>query len=64
MDLGSQDKHLVVLQAKVRGGNQLWLLDSGCSRHKTGDRSNFLSLTAFDGGKVAIGNDKSEKLTV
>ena len=64
MDLGSQDKYLAVLQAKVRGSNQLWVLDSGCSRHMTGGKSNFLSFTTFDGGKVAIGNDKSEKLTV
>ena len=61
MDRGSQDKHLAVLQAKVRRGNQLWFLDSGCSRHMTGDKSNFLSLTTFDGGRVAFGNDKSGK---
>ena len=61
MDLGSQDKHLAILQAKVRGGNQLWFLDSGCSRHMTGDKSNFLSLTTFDGGRVAFGNSKSGK---
>ena len=28
----------------------------------TGDRSNFLLLTAFDGGSVALGNDKSGKI--
>ena len=27
----------------------------------TGDKSNFLSLTTFDGGRVAFGNSKSEK---
>ena len=62
MDLGSQDKHLAILQAKVRGGNQLWFLDSGCSRHMMGDGSNFLSLTAFDGGREAFGNGKSGKI--
>jgi len=46
----------------VRGGNQLWYVDSGCSRHMTGDRSNFLSLTAFDGGSVAFQNGKSETI--
>jgi len=46
----------------VKGGNQLWFLDSGCSRHMTGDRSNFLSLTAFDGGRVAFGNGKFGKI--
>jgi len=28
----------------------------------TRDKSNFLSLTAFGGGSVAFGNDKSEKI--
>ena len=62
MDLGSQDKHLTVLQAKVRGGNQLWFLDSGCSRHMTGEKSNFLSLIAFDGVRVAFEYGKSGKI--
>ena len=62
MDLGSQDKHLAVLQAKVRGGNQLWFLDSGFTRHMMGDKSTFLSLTTFDGGRVAFGNGKSGKI--
>ena len=41
------------------GNNQLWFIDSGCSRHMTGERSNFLSLTASQGGSVAFGNGKS-----
>ena len=47
----------------MRGGNQQWYLDSGCSRHMTGDdKSNFLSLSAFEGGSVAFGNGKSGKI--
>jgi len=46
----------------VRGGNQLWFLDSGWSRHMRGDKSNFFSLTAFDGGRVAFENGKSETI--
>jgi len=46
----------------VRGGNQLWFLDSSCSRNMTGDKSNFLSLTAFDGGRVVFENGKSGKI--
>ena len=46
----------------MRGGNQLWFLDSDCSRHMTGDKLNFLSLTAFDGGRMAFGNDKPGKI--
>ena len=59
-----------VLQAEVReniptnnpanttGNNpenkQPWYVESGCSRHMTGEKSNFLSLTASDGGSVAF----------
>jgi len=38
---------------------QLWYVDSGCLRHMTGEKSNFLSLVASDGGSMAFGNDKS-----
>jgi len=62
------------LQAQVRGdntanrpencsgnrieNNRFWFVDSGCSRHMTGEKSNFLSLVASNGGSVAFGNDK------
>ena len=41
------------------GNSQLWYVDSGCSRHMTGEKSNFLSLTTSEGGSVAFGNGKS-----
>ena len=41
------------------GNSQLWYVDSGCSRHMTGKKFDFLSLTAIEGGSVAFGNDKS-----
>ena len=37
----------------------MWYVDSGCSRHMTGVKSNFLSLTATQGGSAAFGNGKS-----
>jgi len=37
---------------------QLWYVDSSCSRHMTGEKSNFLSLVASDGGSVALQNGK------
>ena len=40
------------------GNNQFWFVDSGCSRHMTGEKSNFLSLAATQGGSVAFGNGK------
>jgi len=39
--------------------NQFWFVDSGFSRHITGEKSNFLSLAATQGGSVAFGNGKS-----
>ena len=41
------------------GNSQLWYVDSGCSRHMTGEKFNFLSLKAAQGGSVAFGNGKS-----
>ncbi|XP_075085033.1 uncharacterized protein LOC142168272 [Nicotiana tabacum] len=48
---------------KVRGNNQEWYLDSGCSRHMTGEKKNFLLLTAFQGGSVSFGNGKKGQIT-
>ena len=42
--------------------SQLWYVGSGCSRHMTGEKSNFLSLTASNGGSVAFGNGKSRTI--
>ena len=53
---GSQEEAVAV--ALMAGDNQLWYLDSGCSRHMMEDKSKFLSLTAFEGGSVAFGNGK------
>jgi len=46
----------------VRGGNQLWYVHSGCSRHMTGEKSNFLSLIASAQGSVVFGNGKSRTI--
>ncbi|XP_061362339.1 uncharacterized protein LOC133306075 [Gastrolobium bilobum] len=48
-------------EAKVRGNN-LWYLDSGCSKHMTGDKSRFLSLMPFQGGNVTFGDDKKGEI--
>ncbi|GKV40372.1 hypothetical protein SLEP1_g48027 [Rubroshorea leprosula] len=34
-----------------------WYLDSGCSRHMTGDKSQFLNLEAMEGGTVTFGDN-------
>ena len=39
-----------------------WYLDSGCSRHMTGDKSKFCLLTENDGGKVIFGENSKGKI--
>jgi len=41
------------------GNNQFRFVDSGCSRHMTGEKANFLSVAATQGESVAFGNGKS-----
>ena len=36
-------------------GNNSWYLDSGCSKHMTGDKSKFLSLEDYPGGTITFG---------
>ncbi|XP_074297190.1 uncharacterized protein LOC141627886 [Silene latifolia] len=38
-------------------GSSRWYLDSGCSRHMTGNRNHFLSLSAYNGGNVTFGDN-------
>ncbi|XP_074282877.1 uncharacterized protein LOC141607426 [Silene latifolia] len=45
----------------VKETNQ-WYLDSGCSRHMTGNKNLFLSPDPFDGGKVTFGDNKKGKI--
>ena len=40
---------------KLGGG--MWFLDSGCSRHMTGDKRKFLALELKDRGKVTLGDN-------
>ena len=40
------------------GQEQFWFVDSGCSRHMTGEKANFLSLAATQRGSVTFSNGK------
>ncbi|XP_049369479.1 uncharacterized protein LOC125834371 [Solanum verrucosum] len=42
-----------------RGSSQYWYMDSGCSKHMTGDTQNFHSLEAHQGGGVSFGDGKN-----
>jgi hypothetical protein len=39
-----------------------WYVDSGCSKHMTGDQNKFLSLKKENKGKVTFGDDVSAKI--
>ncbi|XP_070020494.1 uncharacterized protein [Nicotiana sylvestris] len=48
----------------VKGSSQQWFMDSGCSKHMTGNTMDFLSLKALQGGSVSFGNGKKSLLSV
>jgi len=47
---------------KAKEKQKSWYLDSGCSRHMTGEKSMFLTLTMKEGGNVKFGGNKSGKI--
>ncbi|XP_057744618.1 uncharacterized protein LOC130962415 [Arachis stenosperma] len=40
----------------------MWYMDSGCSRHMTGKTTFFIKLDEYDGGLVTFGDDGKEKI--
>ena len=42
---------------RIKIGEGMWYLDSGCSRYMTGDKRKFVSLELKDGGKVTLGDN-------
>jgi hypothetical protein len=40
----------------------IWYVESGCSKHMTGDRDNFITLQKERDGLVSFGNDDSSKI--
>lgn len=51
----SSTKCLVTLNAFSATKRNIWYLDSGCSKHMTGDKEVFTSLAPYDGGSVTFG---------
>ena len=39
-----------------------WYVDSGCSKHMTGDRSKFITFDENKSGNVTFGNDRVGKI--
>jgi hypothetical protein len=59
-DQYSNEECTVTLQAKQK--KRGWYVDSGCSKHITGDRDKFLTLQKERDGSVSFGNDDSSKI--
>ncbi|XP_070055140.1 uncharacterized protein [Nicotiana tomentosiformis] len=57
--LRTRFSHTVV---QVKGSSQIWYMDSGCSKHMTGIKNQFLSLEDLKGGNVSFGNGKKAKI--
>ncbi|PNX89553.1 zinc knuckle family protein, partial [Trifolium pratense] len=51
-------------QLTTQGGimNHSWYLDSGCSRHMTGEKQLFSKLTLKEGGSVGFGGNQKGKI--
>ena len=47
---------------KTQHKKGLWYLDSGCSRHMTGNKAMFSTLTPKDGGYISFGENKKGKI--
>jgi hypothetical protein len=39
-----------------------WYIDSGCSKHMTGDKDKFFTLTKKDKDKITFGDNVSSKI--
>ena len=55
-------KDLLQVCLKVHVPRNKWIIDSGCSRHMTGDKSKFLSLVAKEGGLVTLGDSNTVRI--
>jgi hypothetical protein len=59
-DQYSNEECTIALQAKKKKHG--WCVDSGCSKHMTGDRDKFLTFRKERNGSVYFGNDNSAKI--
>jgi hypothetical protein len=59
-DQYNNEECTVALQAKQKKNG--WYVDSGCSKHMTGDKDKFLTLRKEKNGSVSFGNDNSYKI--
>ncbi|XP_070003284.1 uncharacterized protein [Nicotiana sylvestris] len=66
-ELYKRDEKIRVLKedlskVQVKGRDQIWYMDSGCSKHMTGNKNQFLSLEDLKGGNVSFENGKKGEI--
>jgi hypothetical protein len=54
------DKCVLVLSAQIQTNS--WYIDNGCSKHMTGEKGKFLSLSEIKSGNITFGNDAPGKI--
>ena len=54
--------NIIVTALKAEHTSSGWYLDSGCSKHMTGDESKLLNKTRFAVGKVIFGDGLSSQI--
>ena len=54
--------NIVITALKAEHTSSGWYLDSGCSKHMTGDGTKLLNKTRFAGGKVVFGDRVSSQI--
>ncbi|XP_070020222.1 uncharacterized protein [Nicotiana sylvestris] len=59
MAIGESDDEQEV---QVKRMSQIWCMDSGCSKHMTGNKDQFLSLEDLKEGNVSFGNRKKGEI--
>ena len=63
ISLGTKTLSIIfLLQVCLAAKNGRWFLNSGCSRHMTGDKEKFSNMKVKDGGKVIFGGKEKGKI--
>ena len=46
----------------LKANKSKWYVDSGCSKHMTGDATKFIAIKPTNGGNVSFGNNDKGKI--
>lgn len=52
----------IISSLHAKQEKRYWVVDSGCSHHMTGDKSEFFKLDKYDGGLGMFGDDTGAKI--